>query len=234
MIQMANTKMKQDYECKFCGKKFHKESSLAVHVCVKKRRHAEANSSGPRMGLNVFVKFYQSTTASKKPKTLDDFINSPYYIEFVKFGHHMVSLKPMYPERFVEFILANGVKLKDWSKDYVYDLYVDDLIKREPPDAATDRSITHMVDWCNNNGAQFGGFFTAVSANEAASMVKSGKLSPWVLYLSQSGDALMSRFNEDHAKIIGNIIDPSIWMMKFKQLPDDVDYIRGLLEQVGV
>lgn len=226
--------MKQDYECKFCGKKFHKESSLSVHVCVKKRRHMEANSSGPRMGLQVFVKFYQTTTTTKKAKTLDDFVNSTYYIEFVKFGHHMVELKPLYPERFVEFIFMSGVKLKDWTKDWVYETYIDDLVKREPSDAATDRSITTMMEWCASNSVDFTQFFSVVNANVAAGMIKSGKLSPWVLYLSESGESLMNRFNEDHAKMIGNIIDPSVWMKKFKQLPDDVEYIKGLLEQMGV
>jgi hypothetical protein len=54
------------------------------------------------------------------------------------------------------------------------------------------------------------------------------------LYLANSADELMSRFNEDHAKIIGGVIEPSVWMKKFKNSDDDVKYIREVLEQAGL
>ena len=65
-------------------------------------------------------------------------------------------------------------------------------------------------------------------------MIRSGKISPWVLYLAPTGESLMSKFNEEHGKIIENIIEPGFWMRKFKKLPDDVDYIRNLLESAGL
>ena len=226
--------MQQDHVCKYCGKGFHRESTLATHVCVKKRRHMEASATGPRLGLQVFVRFYQITAISKKTKTLDEFVESQFYIDFVKFGHHLSNLKPLYTDRFIDFVITTGVKIKDWTRDYVYDLYIDDLVKREPADAGTERSIANIIEWCDANGCEFTDFFSTVNVNQAAHMIKTGRISPWVMYLSDTGDALMSRFNEDHARLIGNIIDPSIWMKKFKQLPDEVEYIKGLLWQVGL
>jgi hypothetical protein len=91
-----------------------------------------------------------------------------------------------------------------------------------------------MMDWCDKNSAEFANFFSAVSANECAHLIQTGRISPWVLYLSASGDNIMSRFTEDHSKMIGNIIEPGVWMKKFKKTPDDVEYIRNLLDQVGL
>jgi hypothetical protein len=236
MVRESNLKKKMDqsFECKYCGTKFHKESTLQTHLCVKKRRHIDLNSSGSRFGFRTFQRFYEITANSKKLKTTDDFINSPYYIEFVKFGNHLATLRPVYLEQFIDFVIRNGVKLKDWTKDFVYDTYIEDLVKREPAVSATERTITDIMDWCEKNNSEFKYFFENVSANEAAYMIRTGRISPWVLYLCATGGDLMNRFNEDHAKMIGSIIDPGFWMKKFKKNDEDVEYIKNLLEQAGL
>lgn len=190
----------------------------------------EIDSVASRFGFRTFQRFYDLTATSKKPKTTQEFIDSPYYIDFVKFGNHLANLKPVYPEAFIDFVIKNSIKLKDWTKDFVYDTYIEDLVKKEPATAAVDRTITEIIEWTTANGTAFNTFFRDVSANEASHMIRTGKVSPWVLYLCNSGGDLIERFNEDHAKIIGNIIDPGFWMRKLKK-SDDVDYIRSILEQ---
>lgn len=226
--------MEQNYACKFCGTKFHKEKTLTTHMCVKKRRHMDKDSTGSRFGLRAFQKFYEMTTKAKHPKTMDEFINSPYYTDFAKFGNHLANLRPIYVEKYIEYVIRNQVKLKDWTKDDIYYLYVEDLIKKEPPSSAVERTIEEIVDWCSKNNTQFGRFFFDITANEAAHLIRTGRISPWVLYLAETGENLMSQFNDDHAKMIGDIIEPGVWMKKFKKLDDDVDYIRGVLEQAGL
>lgn len=205
--------------------------TLSTHVCVKKQRFMDIETAGSRFGLRAFQRFYELTTQCKKVKSVEDFINSPYYIDFAKFGNHLALLKPIYIEKYIDFVISNGIKLKDWSKDFVYETYVIDLIKKEPAVSATERTIIEIMDWSSKNNVQFEDFFRDVPANEAAYLIKTGRISPWVLYLANKGDDLLSRFNEDHSKIIGDIIDPGGWMKKFKKSGDDVEYIRELLEQ---
>jgi len=230
----ALSSMQQTNICKYCNKSFAKLSTMNTHICVKKRRHSEINTPASRLGFRTFQKFYEMTMNSKKVKTVQEFIDSPYYIDFAKFGNHLATLKPMYPDQFIEFVIKNSVKLKDWTKDFVYDLYIEDIIKKEPAESATERTITEIMEWCKKNDVSFNNFFCDISANEAAYLIKTGRISPWVLYLANSGDQLMARFNEDHGKMIGKIIDPGFWMKKFKKSVDDVEYIRNLLTQVGL
>lgn len=222
------------YLCKFCGTKFQKEKTLTTHMCVKKQRHIDINTAGSRFGLRAFQKFYELTMQSKKLKSIDEFIDSPYYIDFAKFGNHLAALKPLYIDKYIEFVIMNGVKLKDWTKDFVYDTYIIDVIKKEPANSATDRTITEIIEWCDKNHIPFNDFFFSISANEAAYLIRTGRISPWVLYLSPSGEQLMSRFNEEHGKMIAGIIDAAYWMKVFKKSGDDVEYIRTLLEQSGL
>lgn len=226
--------MQQNFQCKFCNTKFHKESTLFTHMCVKKRRHMEINSAASRLGFRAFQRFYEISMHVKSPMSTDDFINSPYYIEFAKFGNHLATLRPLYTDQYVDYVIKNGVKLKDWTKDYVYDVYINDLIKKEPATSATERTITEIINWCEENKVEFNKFFSVISPNEAAFLIKTGRLSPWVLYLSTTGGELMSRFNDDHSNIISSIIDPSFWSKKFRKAEDDVLYIKSVLEQAGI
>ncbi len=224
----------QPFECKYCKTKFHKETTLTTHMCVKKRRHLEIETPASRFGHRTFQRFYDLTMANKKPKSIQEFIDSPYYIDFVKFGNHLANLKPIYPEKFIDFVIMQSVKLKDWTKDFVYDLYIQDLVKKEPADAATERSIAEIAEWTAANKVEFKDFFVHISANEAAYMIRTGKISPWVLYLCESGGNLMEKFSEDHSKIIGDTIDPAFWKRKFKTNSDDVEFIRSVLEHADL
>jgi hypothetical protein len=229
-----SSNMDQKYECKFCGNKFHREQTLVVHMCPKKRRHLEIDTPPSRLGFRVFQRFYQLSMHGKKLRTTDEFIESPYYIDFVKFGRYLVDLKPINIDQFIDFVIKNGVKLKDWTKEFVYDQYVEDLIKKEPADSAVERSIVTMDEWAQKNKTTMGNFFKEISANEAAFLIKRGKLSPWALYLAESGDPLMQSFNEEHVKIISGMIDPSFWHKKFKSKSDDVDFIADVLKAAGL
>jgi hypothetical protein len=226
--------MKQEHQCKFCGKKFHKENTLSVHMCPKKRRDLDIDTPASRIGFRVFQRFYQLTVTSKKVKTTEEFINSQYYMDFVKFGHYLIDLKPLNMDQFIDFVIRNGIKLKDWRNELVYDQFIEDLIKKEPADSAIERSILTMDEWAQKNGTVMANFFKEVSANEASFFIRRGKLSPWALYLAESGDDLMKAFTEDHMTFIGGIIDPSYWHKKFKAKTDDVDFIADILKAAGL
>ncbi len=226
--------MEQKFDCKYCGKKFHKETTLASHMCVKKQRYLDSNTSGARYGLRTFQRFYTLTTNIKKLKTQEEFIDSPYYIDFVKFGNHVASLKPVHIEQYIDFVILSGLKIPKWTTDPVYELYIENLVKTEPPSSAADRTISVIIEWSEKNNTPFTQFFSNISANEAAYLIQTGKISPWVLYLCKSAEDLQSRFTEDHDPMIKNMIDPGFWMRKFKKSDDDVEYIKGLLEQAGL
>lgn len=216
--------------CKFCSKSFTQLTSLNTHMCVKKQRHQDSNHVGPRLGFRSFQRFFELTSKSIKQKSLEEFIDSPFYIDFVKFGNHLDNLRPLYLEKYIDFVITNGVKLKDWTKDFVYDLYIENLIKTEPPNTAIERSISTIIEWSEKNNTVFNKFFYNVSANESIFLIKTGKISPWVLYLSSTGGELLEKFNDEHGKLLGDIIDPGFWMKKFKKT-DDIEYYRNLLEQ---
>ncbi|HEY6435343.1 MAG TPA: hypothetical protein VIY47_02020 [Ignavibacteriaceae bacterium] len=201
---------------------------------MKKQRHADINLAGPRLGFRTFQRFYALTTSAKQLKSVQDFIDSNFYIAFVKFGHHLVSLKPLHTSQFIDFIIKNGVPLKDWTKDVVYFTYLEDLIQKEPATNAATRTITNICEWCDSNSVNFSDFFSNISANEGAYMIKTGKISPWILYLSSKGGDLLNRLTQDHSSMVSGMIDAKYWMRKFKKNNNDVLYIQNILNQAGL
>ena len=223
-----------EHKCKFCNRKFSQISSLSVHMCPKKKRWTEKDNLAPRLAFRVFQRFYELTTNAKNPKTIEAFIDSRYYIDFVKFGRYLVDLDPINADDFVTFVIQNGVKMKQWKSTYVYDIYLEELMNKEPVAKALERTIVTMDSWANDNDCNLNEFFFKVNTNEATFMIRNGRISPWVLYLSNGADKLFGRMNEEQGKIIQEVMNSSKWEAKFLIKPEDVTFVKELLVEAGI
>jgi hypothetical protein len=226
--------MQLNFKCEHCNKLFAKEKTLVVHICEQKRRHLSKGERHVQMGLLTYQKFYSLTQRAKKEKTFDEFSASSYYTAFVKFGSFLVNTAPVYPDRFVEFVIKSGVKLDHWCRDELYDQYIVDLIKQEPADGAIQRTIQTMMDWAADNSAQWEHYFAYVNLNRATHHVKEGLISPWVLLNSKAGKDMLQRMNDEQLSIVGTFIDPKFWIQKFKDYPDDIELVKDVIKEAKI
>lgn len=220
----------RDNICQFCNKGFSSEKTLSSHMCVKKRRYTDKDTPGARLGFRIFQRFYKMTTNSKEPKTETDFINSQYYMSFVKFARYLIDLNPIESEKFVEFVIKNGIRLSDWEKEYVYSLFLQEYIKKEPVERAAERTILEMSRWAEKNNTELCMFFKEISAVEATYLIRSGRISPWVIYLSSTAGELLDKLNSEQGKMIDGIIEPTFWNKEFTKRKDDAKFIMQVCE----
>jgi hypothetical protein len=226
--------MDLNYKCEYCGKLFAKEKTLFVHVCEQKRRHLAKDEKHVHLGLITFQKFFEITHRTSKQKTFDEFASSPYYTAFVKFGSFMSNTAPIYPERFIEYVIKSGVKLDHWCRDELYDSYISELIKIEPADGAIQRTIQTMMDWGDKNKAQWEHYFAYVNLNRATHDIKEGVISPWILLNTKAGKDMLQRMNDEQLAIVGPVIDPQFWMKRFKALPADVELVKDVIKEAKI
>jgi hypothetical protein len=186
------------------------------------------------MGLELFRRFYELNTAQKNSKTIEEFIDSKYYTTFIKFARRLMDLRPVDQARFVDYVFSNGIKERDWCKDKVYESYIVDLLAKEPATRGLERSVRTMEEWCNKHGKPLHEFFIHVSPSEATHMVQMGKISPWVLYLSETADVLWERLSDEQADIIASVINPKIWKAKFELKKDDCTFVREILKEAHI
>lgn len=225
--------MQSSYKCEYCQKEFVKEKTLVVHVCEQKRRHLSKTEKHVQAGLLTYQRFYDITQKGKT-KTFDEFAESPYYTAFVKFGSFLVNTAPIYPERFIDFVIKSGVKLDHWCRDELYYTYVTELIKIEPADGAIQRSIKTMMDWGEANTSPWEHYFQYVNLNRVTHDIKEGLVSPWLVLNTKSGKDMLKRMNDEQLEIISSIIDPQYWMRRFKSLPADIELVKDIIKEAKI
>jgi hypothetical protein len=226
--------MELNYKCEHCSKLFAKEKTLVVHVCEQKRRYLGRDERHVQAGLLTYQRFYELTQKSKAAKTFEEFASSPYYTAFVKFGSFMINTAPIYPERFIDYVIKSGVKLDHWCRDELYDSYIRELIKIEPADGAIQRTIKTMMDWADTNSAPWEHYFQYVNLNRATHDIKEGLISPWLVLNTKSGKDLLKRMNDEQLEIVGPIVDPQFWIRRFKSLPADVELIKDVVKEARI
>ena len=231
---MTLTSAPRPFVCQYCKVGYSKEKTLFVHTCERKRRSLAQHEKHVVIGFDTFNRFYKSTQNIKLNKTYDDFISSPYYNAFVKFGSFVNNVKPLYPDRFIDWIVVSGVKLDQWCRDELYEKYVLDLIKSESADTAVERSIKHMIQWGTDNNVPWNHYFLYVSLSRASYDIKDGKVSPWIILNSSNGKAMLKKFGDEQLFAIKNIIDPPFWISKFKRASADVEFIKQVIKESSI
>jgi hypothetical protein len=226
--------VKQPFNCVHCGKNFMKEVTLVAHMCERKRRSMQRDEKRVQTGFLIYDRFYKLTQNSKKPKTYEDFCASSYYNAFVKFGSFINNVNPLYPDKFIDYVIKSGVKLDHWCREALYEKYLYEVLKTEPVESAMERSLATMMDWAEKNKAAFGDYFRFVSLNRAVHDIKSGHISPWAVFNSLSGQDMMNRMNDEQLEMISPAIDPAHWLGKIKSSPADVALVKEICREAGI
>lgn len=228
MLQLSVNK---PFVCQFCGHKYMQERTLAVHMCEQKRRHLAKDEKHVVIGYQAYNQFYKLTQKFGHDKTYDEFAKSPYYNAFVKFGSFVSNINPLYPEQFINYVVRSGVKLDHWCRDELYEKYVVELIHTESVETALERSIAHMQNWAEANNSIWNHYFSYVSSNRAVFDIKDGKISPWLILNCKTGKEMLNNFRDDQLSAISNIIDPQIWVKKFKTRSFDLDLVKQIVRE---
>lgn len=224
----------QPFDCVHCGKKFTLERTLVSHMCENKRRALQKDEKRVQTGYLAFNRFYQLTQNCKKQKTYEEFCKSSFYNAFVKFGSFINNVNPLYPEKFIDFVIKSGVKLDHWCRDELYETYLYEMIKIEPIESAIQRSLQTMMEWGDISQAQFNHYFNYVNHNRAVHDIKDGKISPWLILNCKSGKEMLSGFNDEQLEIISSALDIPYWLKKFKENTDDVSLVKEICKEAGI
>jgi len=202
-----------------------------VHMCEQKRRALQKGEKRVQLGYIAFNQFYKLSAGAKKDKTYEEFCKSQYYNAFVKFGSFVSNVKPLYPEKYINYVVTSGVKLDQWCREEMYESYAIDLIKKEGVETALERSVNTMVEWAKENNSVWNHYFNYVSLNRAVWHIKDGKISPWLVLNCKSGKEMLGKFNDEQLGLIYNIMDPQHWAVRFKRQTNDVQLVRDVAKE---
>lgn len=205
-----------------------------MHLCEKKRRALQKDEKRVRHGFYAFQRFYKLSAGAKKEKTYEEFCKSPYYNAFVKFGSFISNVKPLYPERYIDYVIKSGVKLDHWCRDELYEKYALELILKEDATTALERSIVTMIEWAKEKDSVYNHYFNYVSYNRAVQNIRDGKISPWLILNCDSGRGMLGKFNDEQLAMVYQVINPQHWALRFKRQPSDVELVKQVTKEAGL
>lgn len=221
------------FECLYCKKIFSREDSLKVHLCEPRRRHSEKSERGVQLGFQAFLKFFEIAHGSSKLKTWNDFVVSPYYRAFVKWGRYCINVKAVAPENFLNWLLQNNKKIDHWCRDSIYDEYLLYYLLTESVEHALERGIRHSVEWEEKHGHPSKDYLRYAPSNLICHSISNGKISPWIVYNCDSGQQFLSRLSNDQVSQIWKWINSDLWSKRFEKLPSDKLYAEKILCEAG-
>ena len=224
----------KEFECRYCGKKYRKESTLAAHLCEPKRRAQQEKEAGVQLGLHAYLRFYEISQGSAKLKTYADFSKSPYYKAFTKFGRHMINIRAIDTRGFIEHVIKNNKKIDYWCKDEVYQEFLSLHLRKENVKDALERSLNTMVEWAEENDSVFNHYFLYASSNRIVHHITTGRISAWVIFNSASGIETMDKLNAEQIEIIYPSIEPDFWKRKFVDYLADTEWVKHILKEAGL
>ena len=228
---------KSTYKCRYCEKSFSKESTLVVHLCEPKRRWQQEKEVGVQLGLKAYLRFYEITQGSAKLKSYEDFVKSSYYNAFIKFGRYSQDIRCINYTNYLEWLLRNNKKIDNWCSDRLYEEWLPGYLQKEAVQDALERALTEMQDYAEANTDLKNGFtdyFRFGQPNRILFHITSGRISPWVVYNSESGVAFLDGLSEEQIQIVLPWIDPEHWQRKFTDYMADTEWVKDILKKAGL
>lgn len=226
-----------NYRCKYCDKEFRKESTLAAHLCEPKRRWQQEKEVGVQLGYQSYLRFYEMTQGSAKLKSYADFVASPYYSAFVKFGRHMVNIRAVNTRAFIEYVIKQNKKLDHWTHEAVYSEYLHQYVRKEAVQDALERALVEMQEYVDENPEIKGGlrdYFRYGNSNRICFHISTGRVSPWIVFNCDTGIGFLESLNEEQLAMIMPWIDPDYWQRKFVDYVADTEWVKMILKEAGL
>lgn len=223
------------FECKYCKKKFVKETTLMSHMCEQKRRNLAKDDKQNRIAYQLWLQYRRLSMANvKHDKPYEDFAENKYFTGFMKLAKRIIDLNIKLPEDFLKFIVMNSVKMHDWCKDFVYEEYIKNMLKNESVDRAVERSILYMKEWAETTGNSWQDYFVKVPTTLAMNDIRMGRISPWCTFATDQGSRLIDRMDESQIVNLVEYLEPKSWKVRVKRHAKDASWIQDVFNEAEI
>lgn len=220
------------FNCEFCERDFIRETSFFKHICENKRRWQDKDKRGNQIGFQAWIQFY-TKHSSRKKKEYTDFIKNAYYSAFIKFGNYCLEAQVMNVPRYIDWLLKEKISIDQWNRDSNYTKFIIDYCKSEDPLDAIARSIETTVSLAEQDRIQTKDVFRYGNKNKICFEITKGKISPWMLFHSNSGLEFISKLDSTQEKMIIEYINPEQWAIKFNKHKNMISEVKELLHVGG-
>lgn len=233
---VANKKEATVYPCGYCGKEYKRESTLINHKCEQKKRALMRDTKEAKLALDIWLRF--RTLARMPPKKsmqpYEAFSESREFKAFVEFASHVLELRIIEADKFIDYVLRLSIPIRDWTSHKTCNGWVQHTLKNEPIDHAISRSMESIVKWSEDTGHDWTDFFKLVSPQRAVLLIETGRISPWFIYASSTRGEMLDRFADEEFVHIYDYINPHIWNTKKLKHKEHFSHVEETFLKYGL
>ena len=146
----------------------------------------------------------------------------------------MVNIRAINTAKFIDWVIKSNKKLDYWCKDAVYQEYLMEHLRKEATQDALERSIKTMETWAEEKDSVFNHYFNYVNGNVLVHDITTGRISAWIVFNCNSGQAALDKLSTEQIEMIFPYIDPDFWKRKFVDYFADTEWVKHILKEAGL
>lgn len=224
---------KDPFICPYCEKVYTREGDFLRHLCSQRARYSELSTQQSKIAYMTWRTYFTTNHPTINKIEQIDFIKSPFYSAFMKFAEYCVETKVINPQAYSRYLLKNAVLVDKWGDDTTYLKFLGIYLRLENCVDAVKRSLEFLTNYCETAEIELQDVFRKTNPNLLVDMVYFGKISPWLLFQTESGIEFLDKLNDDQYKKIALHINPEAWAKKFAIEPDNVAAVTAILNTIS-
>lgn len=220
------------YTCSYCHKVYVREDAYMKHECARMKKIKELKTPNGQTAWHYYQTYMRGY--NRMPPSGEAFLASKLFRTFVNFVVFSKKVNLIQPLTFIWFMKQKDYPPTMWATDEVYSQYLSFVDTKVPPIKQAEYSVTTIQDYADAHDIDCGDIFLTINPNELIHLVRTRRLSPWLLLSCKAFGKFFVTMNEEQQSILETLINPDEWGDKLQKHTMEVKTIKLFVEALGL
>lgn len=225
--------LEDSFTCQHCHKVFEHESKYLAHKCKAMKRAEELKTPAGQAAWNYYTMWFRAM--KRIPPSSTAFLASKYFTTFFNFVAFSKRVNLPKPEKFITYMVQKNFQPTMWITDPIYVMYIEYIDLTLSPMEQVKMSIDTLFSVTDAHEIDTADVFTVLRGNDIIQMLRTRRLSPWLLLNSKKFKILYAQeMSEEERSIIDTLVRFDYWATKLKEHAAVVQKIKLLVAELGI
>jgi hypothetical protein len=206
--------------------------AFMAHECPRMKKTKELKTPNGQTAWHYYQTYMRGY--KRMPPSGEAFLDSKLFRTFMNFVIFSKKVQLPQPLTFIWFMRQKDYPPTMWTSDDVYSQYLSFVDTKIPPIKQAEYSVATIQDYADVHKIDCGDIFSHINPNELIHMVRTRKLSPWLLLSCKAFGRFFAALNDEQQSILETLINPDEWSDKLEQYSVEVKTIKLFVDALGL
>lgn len=221
-----------NYKCGYCGKTFMREHNYVSHHCQEMKRHETLQTTLGQTAYTFYSYWHKTCRRLVPPPTT--FLTSSTFVSFLTFSKFVKTIRMPNPRTYIRYMVEKKIQPNLWTNDSVYIMFLEYMDNDPDPSEHIINTVKTICEISEKVDIDVVDFFSTLTSNEVAQLIRQRRLSPWILLQSATFKKWFCGLDEEQQKHLETVIRPSFWKAKFENNPKGVKKVKDYITELGI